>query len=1465
MATTKTTEHIYTGNNSTTDYSVSFEYLNEADVKVTLDHVATTAYSFVNATTLRFTTAPGTGVAIRIYRDTDVDAARFVFASGSALKAGELNENLDQLLYADQEKASTDNIADQAVTTAKIRDANVTTAKLADASITTAKLADGNVTTAKIAADAVNGTKIADDSIDSEHYVDGSIDTAHIADAQITTVKIADDAVTPAKLANTAVTAGSYTAADITVDAQGRVTAASNGAISTSEITDAAVTTAKIANANVTTDKIADGAVTTAKIADAELIELSTMGGNTAAALADLTQAEVQVLDGATLSTTELNILDGVTATTAEINQLDGNTLKASSTDFTSSSQFPSASEIDARITARIDPIGGFEAIANEDSFPATAPPAGTVVSIANANGLAVNGSGVGAGTRAGGSDAVVINGFPSNFNSTSLDDGIGLLVIATSTAHTYDFHRVVAKNEDVRQLSSDINDFKARYRIGSSNPTTDNDAGALFFNTGTNKMLVRNAANNAWQEVQTVGDFFINTLSSASGTGGGSATFNGSAYRFTLSNAPTTAQQLLVSINGVVQKPNSGTSQPSEGFALDGGDIILAAAPATGSNAFFITIGSTVSIGAPSSDTIINAMVKADAAIAGTKISPNFGSQQLTTGGIQANENVTPTSGSGVEIFKASAFSGQVQAYNRDSNAWMDFKLKGNNLQFFSNNAERLRIDSSGRVLVGLTSSANRFHVKETNTNTVVGVIESSATYSYQSLQASGTTAGAVRVGANANDFVVNAGSAERLRIDSSGNVGIGIAPTTHNLHIHTGDSGNNFIHLTNTTTGSTAGDGALIGLDGDESLLISQKENNHIAVHTNNSERMRIGSDGKVYFGDFSSVGAAGYIDKATSGSFELDIVASRSTTTNRDIRFFSRSNSESMRIDTSGRLLVGTSSNFGDGSTGDALQVATTAGGHLLLGRNNSSVSANNTIGLIRGYSYGGSAWQETARISIQADGAHASGDKPGRLVFSTTADGASSPTERMRIDSSGRLLLGTTTEGSSNADDFTVANSGNGGITIRTGTSSSGQIAFSDGTSGNDELRGQILYNHSSNYMRFQTDASERMRIDSSGNVGIGTTTPNAYSGYNTLTLNGTTSGEVDIEANGTLVGQIYGASGVFSVDARGASTDLRFRTNTTERLRIDSSGRVGIGETSMDGLLVIKGDSNASSMPSIRLKDGTDTREAWISNTSGDLVLVNGGTDNVPHCKITLMDGNIITFATANSEQMRIDAGGSVLFNTTSTVPGYGNTTLGAAFEDVGPNGVALFVSRSGGLAANFNRAQDGDIVQFSSAGTIEGGISISGSTVSYNGAHLSRWSQLAGNAERIEILRGSVLSNIDEMCEWGEEDNEQLNRMKVSDVEGDVNVAGVFQAWDDDDDTYTNDFYCAMTGDFVIRIAQGTTVARGDLLMSAGDGTAKPQDDDIVRSKTIAKVTSTTVSTTYSDGSYCVPCVLMAC
>ena len=94
------------------------------------------------------------------------------------------------------------------------------------------------------------------------------------------------------------------------------------------------------------------------------------------------------------------------------------------------------------------------------------------------------------------------------------------------------------------------------------------------------------------------------------------------------------------------------------------------------------------------------------------------------------------------------------------------------------------------------------------------------------------------------------------------------------------------------------------------------------------------------------------------------------------------------------------------------------------------------------------------------------------------------------EKARIDSSGRVLIGTTTEGSSSADDLTVATSGTTGITIRSGTSNNGNIEFSDGTSGQDEYRGIVQYAHSDNSMRFYTNATEKLRITSDGDVAIG---------------------------------------------------------------------------------------------------------------------------------------------------------------------------------------------------------------------------------------------------------------------------------------------------------------------------------------------------------------------------------------
>ena len=347
------------------------------------------------------------------------------------------------------------------------------------------------------------------------------------------------------------------------------------------------------------------------------------------------TPTELNTLDGITSNTSELNKLDGVTASTAELNIVAGKTFKTSSgtLDTTSDTEIPSSKVIAAHVASSQTAIGGFVTIADEVSFPTTAnmPANGVVVSINNAAGVVVNGSGVSTtGRTTDGTPATVtINGFPSSLNGETLAAGVGLMVTATSTSNTYSYHKILAAETDVKQLSDDINDFNARYRVASSAPGSNNDEGDLYFDTAANKMKVYNGS--AWDDVASVGSFFVNTLSSSSGTGGGSATFNGSAYRFTLSNAGTSAQQHIVSVNGVIQKPNSGTSQPSEGFALDGNDIIFSAAPASGSDFFIVTSGSSVSIGTPSANSvnsshiidgsIVNGDISSSANISGSKL----------------------------------------------------------------------------------------------------------------------------------------------------------------------------------------------------------------------------------------------------------------------------------------------------------------------------------------------------------------------------------------------------------------------------------------------------------------------------------------------------------------------------------------------------------------------------------------------------------------------------------------------------------------------------------------------------------------------------------------------------------------------------------------------------------------------------------------------------------------------------
>ena len=379
-----------------------------------------------------------------------------------------------------------------------------------------------------------------------------------------------------------------------------------------------------IAGSPLDASHLASNSVTTTQIADAELTTLAGMQSGTASKLADST---------------------ALTSDIADLNQLDGMAKETSITN--SNTKFPTSAAVVNFVANQIAPVGGLEVIADEDSFPTTQPVSGVVISISNADGLVINSSGVATNARTlgNGSDNVTINNFPASLRSKTLSNNLGLLVSSTGASQIYNYHKLLAKEEDVLQLSDDINDFNNRYRVVDQNPTSDNDAGDLIFNRSTQKLLVYNSTSNAFEEAQSVGNFFISTLSPA---------FNGSLQDFTITNAPTNAQQIILSIGGVIQKPNSGTSTPSEGFALSGSTIKLAAAPPSGTDYFAIVLGSTVNIGTPSNNTVTSAILQS-----GSVIEAKLGSGAVTRTKLNL---VSTSSAPGLEVKGDGSSDGYLQ-----------------------------------------------------------------------------------------------------------------------------------------------------------------------------------------------------------------------------------------------------------------------------------------------------------------------------------------------------------------------------------------------------------------------------------------------------------------------------------------------------------------------------------------------------------------------------------------------------------------------------------------------------------------------------------------------------------------------------------------------------------------------------------------------------------------------------------
>jgi hypothetical protein len=266
--------------------------------------------------------------------------------------------------------------------------------------------------------------------------------------------------------------------------------------------------------------------------------------------------------------------------------------------------------------------------------------------------------------------------------------------------------------------------------------------------------------------------------------------------------------------------------------------------------------------------------------------------------------------------------------------------------------------------------------------------------------------------------------------------------------------------------------------------------------------------------------------------------------------------------------------------------------------------------------------------------------------------------------------------------------------------------------------------------------------------------------------------------------------------------------------------------------------------------------GTYLDAAWIRASVDGTPDSSGDTTDMPGrlTFLTTADGS-----STPSERMRITNAGNVLIGTTSTLDFSSTTNEGWQYA-AGSN---MAISRADGLPVAIQRSgTDGVLIGFYNDTVNAGDISVSGATVSYNAFMGSHYTEINGAAP----LRGTVMESTDELVEEVFHQQDRLPKCKVSDTAGSKSVYGVYFSEHEKPEGYEGPIQghlVAALGASWVRVAAGVTVNRGDLLESNGDGCARVQADDVIRSSTIGKVSAATVVETYEDGSYLVPVVLM--
>jgi hypothetical protein len=480
-------------------------------------------------------------------------------------------------------------------------------------------------------------------------------------------------------------------------------------------------------------------------------------------------------------------------------------------------------------------------------------------------------------------------------------------------------------------------------------------------------------------------------------------------------------------------------------------------------------------------------------------------------------------------------------------------------------------------------------------------------------------------------------ASGASVIAVDTSNNVGIGTSAPSVDFEVNGIAKINDYLSLNDNgyIRGEYAGELRFQGGSTATTFYDS----------TNITERMRIDASGNVGIGT-DSPNAGGDYNNGWGLSLGLNrtfigtsaggdsVLGGASGSTHTALY---SNGAEAMRISASGNVGIGTSNPVTYQSQGPVLNIGDTSDSYAQL----NFTTATNGIQYI-GF---GDATSGTGRYQGLISFDHST----NRMGFGTIG----STTPNLSIDSAGNVGIGTSQPGSynTNANDLVVGLSGTGGsrgLTIASGSTSFGTLAFANGPTGNDLARQFIRADHSSGAMLFATAAGERMRIAADGSVGIGDLDPSPItSNAPSLTLRGQVSsktGGLKLESSDRSVdGYLYGDTGNGITLANRLAGPLKFATSNTYRMTIDSSGNVLVGLTgsatgTQNGVEIV----NSGIIRTDRNSTGTISHvEFYNPNGLVGQITTNGSTTTYATSSDERLKENVVDAPAGNIDDLKV--------------------------------------------------------------------------------------------------------------------------------------------------------------------------------------------------------------------------------